>query len=110
MAGTRRLHLILRIDRRNRVTATFRRLWGEYGDAHPVIRIMLDQPPGTDWWYSMSCLTVQYHEVPVPEDFETMTGAERYEFLRGVVMDLYAARRAMPDRHKEGARKQPRRV
>lgn len=100
----RRLHLTLRMDQRTRVTATFRRLWGEYDGPHPVIRLQLDPPPGVDWHWIMSCIAVHAHEVPVPDDFEDLTSQDRYELLRGEVMRLYEARRDQPDTGRDRAK------
>lgn len=87
----RRLHLTLRLDQRTkRVTATFRRLWGAWDDPEPVIRILLDQPPGEEWWgYTMTWLATGWYEVPVSDDFEVLSSQERYELLRGDLMERY---------------------
>lgn len=105
----RRLHLTLRLTGQ-RVTATYRRLWGAWDGPDPVIRLSLDPPPGLDWSWVMSCIAVHAHEVPVPDDWEQLTSPERYQLLREAVMKLYEARAGQPDRHKDGARKQPRRI
>jgi hypothetical protein len=105
----RRLHLTLRIDKETgRVSATFRRLWGEVGDPAPIIRLAMDPPTGVNWTWIMGLVATQAHEVPVPDDFEYLSGEERYELLWSAVIDIYARRSGLPDKFQPHRRKQGR--
>jgi len=105
----RRLHLTLRLDQAHQVTATFRRLWGACDDVHPVIRVVIEQPEGVNWWWIMRPLASAPQEIAVPDDWESLTAQARYALLHETVMDRYHARAGMEDRHTPHRRKQGRR-
>jgi hypothetical protein len=107
----RRLHLVLHVSpSTHRVTAVCRRLWGEWDSPRPVIRLQLDPPAGVDWSWPMTCIARDSHELPVPDDWEQLTGQERHAVLRDYVLGKYDARSVQPDRFKTDVRKQPGRV
>jgi hypothetical protein len=58
----------------------------------------------------MTCIAREPYEVPVPDDWEQLTGQDRYGLLRDFIMGKYQTRSTLPDRFKEGVRKQPRKV
>jgi hypothetical protein len=52
----------------------------------------------------MSFLKGEGHEVSVPDDFEVLSGEERYQLLREAVPTLYTERAAALDRRVPGPR------
>ena len=87
---------------------TARRLWGAWDDPAPLIRVMIEVPP--DRWWALRMVATEASELQVGDDWETLSGRERYEAVRDHVLGKVAVRAGLPDRFVEGKRKQPRRV
>jgi hypothetical protein len=81
------LHVVIRVSPSHRVKATCRRLWGAWDSPSLVIRLQPDPPAGVDWCWTMTCIARESHELPVPDDWDQLSGNERHALLRDHVLD-----------------------